>query len=221
MDYLPHAILLLPLAAAAAIFLGVRRSPSASALLATASALVTLVLAFLMKGQADATATLLEWIPAGDITLDIGFKIDAHSKGMMIVVTLVGSLVHLFSLGYMKDDPGKARYFAGLALFMFSMTGIVLADNFAMMFVFWELVGVSSYLLIGHWFQKNSAAEAAKKAFLVNRIGDFGFMAGILLLWGVVGSVNFDDLEKSPPALAEPHAGLLTAAALCASSAAR
>ena len=98
MDYLPHAILLLPLAAAAAIFLGVRRSPGASALLATASALVTLVLAFLMKGQADATATLLEWIPAGDITLDIGFKIDAHSKGMMIVVTLVGSLVHLFSL---------------------------------------------------------------------------------------------------------------------------
>ena len=88
----------------------------------------------------------------------------------MIIVTFIGFLVHLFSLGYMKDDEGKARYFGGLALFMFSMTGIVLATNFVMMFIFWELVGVSSYILISHWYSKPSAADAAKKAFLTNRI---------------------------------------------------
>ena len=116
---------------------------------------------------------------------------------MILVVTLIGFLVHLFSLGYMKEDAGKARYFSGLSLFMFSMTGIVFADNLAMMFIFWELVGVSSYLLIGHWYHKNTAAEAAKKAFLVNRIGDFGFMIGILLIWGSFGSVYFVEIEDS------------------------
>ncbi len=85
---------------------------------------------------------------------------------MMIVVTGIGLLVHVFSLAYMKDDEAKARYFTGLSLFMFSMTGIVLANNFIMTFIFWELVGLSSYLLIGHWYQKDSAADAAKKAFL-------------------------------------------------------
>ena len=84
-----------------------------------------------------------------------------------------------------------ARYFAGLSLFMFSMLGIVLADNFVMMFIFWELVGVSSYLLIGHWYERPQAADAANKAFLVNRIGDFGFMVGILMLWGITGHVDF------------------------------
>ena len=104
---------------------------------------------------------------------------------MLVLVTGIGALIHIYSLGYMRDDDGKARYFAELSLFMFSMLGIVLANNFVMMFIFWELVGVSSYLLIGHWFTRDSAAEAANKAFLTNRIGDFGFMLGILMVWTV------------------------------------
>jgi len=100
----------------------------------------------------------------------------------------------------MKDDDAKARYFSGLSIFMFSMTGIVLADNFLMMFMFWELVGFSSYLLIGHWFQKESAADAAKKAFLANRVGDFGFLIGILMLWQITGALSFSGIADAAKA---------------------
>jgi len=113
---------------------------------------------------------------------------------MLVLVTGVGGLIHIYSLGYMRDDAGKSRYFAALSFFMFSMLGIVLANNFVMLFVFWELVGLSSYLLIGHWFERDTAADAAKKAFITNRIGDFGFMLGILMVWGATGSVLFDDI---------------------------
>ena len=114
---------------------------------------------------------------------------------MMMVVCGIGLLVHIFSLAYMDEDKSKARYFGNLSLFMFSMTGIVLAENFIMMFIFWELVGLSSYLLIGHWYQKDTAAEAAKKAFLSNRIGDFGFLIGILMTWVLAGSVVFSEMD--------------------------
>src|SRR5438445_2885327 len=113
---------------------------------------------------------------------------------MLVLVTGVGGLIHIYSLGYMRDDPGKSRYFAALSFFMFSMLGIVLANNFVMLFIFWELVGLSSYLLIGHWFERDAAADAAKKAFITSRIGDFGFMIGILMVWGATGSVLFDDI---------------------------
>ena len=113
---------------------------------------------------------------------------------MLVLVSGVGALIHIYSLGYMRDDPGKSRYFAALSLFMFSMLGIVLANNFVMMFIFWELVGLCSYLLIGHWFERDSAADAANKAFITNRIGDFGFMLGILMVWAATGSVVFDDI---------------------------
>jgi len=116
----------------------------------------------------------------------------------MLIVTSIGLLVHVFSLGYMKEDEAKIRFFGSLSLFMFSMTGIVLAGNLIMMFIFWELVGLSSYLLIGHWFEKASAAEASKKAFLTNRIGDFGFMIGILMLFTAnFGDVSFTGLKES------------------------
>ncbi len=192
-------ILLLPLASAAVILLGTRRAPGLSALISTGSVLATLVLAILLLGlPEDAAARPVSWLSLGEtLTINIGLLFDDLARGMMIIVTGIGSLVHLFSLGYMKDDDGKSRYFAALSLFMFSMTGIVLADNFVMMFLFWELVGVSSYLLIGHWFEKNSAADAAKKAFLTNRIGDFGFMIGILLVWVVTGSIYFDQIAAA------------------------
>jgi len=154
-----------------------------------------------------------DWISIGDFTISLGLKFDELSLGMMFVVTLVGWLVHIFSVVYMFSDEAKGRYFAGLSLFMFSMTGIVLADNFVMMFIFWELVGVSSYILIGHYFKKNSAAEACKKAFLVNRIGDFGFMSGILILWAMTGTIAFDEMRGAVEG-GGFAAGMITAATL-------
>src|SRR3954464_6607886 len=124
----------------------------------------------------------------------LGLVIDNLSRTMLLLVTGIGALIHIYSLGYMKEDQGKSRYFASLSFFMFSMLGVVLSNNFVMMFIFWELVGVSSYLLIGHWFERDSAAEAAKKAFLTNRVGDFGFMLGILMAWTATGSVIFHEI---------------------------
>lgn len=214
---LAWTLLLLPLAVAAAILLVLRRSPGTSALLSTGSAIATFVFAFLLSrsgGSSGAEIESFPWIHAGeDFRIDIGLTADRLSSGMMLIVTGIGALVHLFSLGYMKDDAGKSRYFAGLSLFLFSMTGIVLADNFVMMFLFWELVGVSSYILIGHWFQKDSAADAAKKAFLVNRIGDFGFMIGILLVWVLTGSIYFAEIAEAVGGVA--NAKLLNIAVLC------
>lgn len=208
-------ILLLPLFSAAAILLGLKKNANLSAMLATGSALATLLLCVLVLVTKDwSTITLLNWSEVGGLKLGIDLKIDQLSSGMMIVVTGVGALVHLFSLIYMKDDAGKARFFAGLSLFMFSMTGIVYSANLAMMFIFWELVGVSSYILIGHWFEKNSAADAAKKAFLTNRIGDFGFMIGILLLWAATKEISFTGLETAVKA-GSLSPGLLAAATLC------
>ena len=139
--------------------------------------------------------------------------IDQLSKGMLFVVTGVGALIHVYSLGYMEEDEGKSRYFAGLSLFMFSMLGIVFSNNFVMMFIFWELVGVSSYILIGHWFDQPAPPAAANKAFITNRIGDFGFMLGILMLWLFCGSVYFTDIHAMLPQLLA-HPAYLAAATL-------
>ncbi len=124
-----------------------------------------------------------EWIVLPGLKLEFGFLIDPLSILMLLVVTGVGSAIFYYSLEYMEQDEGYRRYFAGLSLFAFSMIGIVLSSNLLELFIFWELVGLSSYLLIGHWYQKPAAADAGKKAFLTNRIGDFGFLIGILLLW--------------------------------------
>ncbi len=207
-------ILLLPLLVAASILLGLKRWSGLTSLVSTGSALIALLLCIKLSAGEDAEAQSLTWINMGEhLQIDIGLILDELSRGMMLIVTSIGFLVHLFSLGYMKDDEGKSRYFAGLSLFMFSMTGIVLADNFIMMFIFWELVGVSSYILIGHWFEKKSAADAAKKAFLTNRIGDFGFMIGILLVWSLTGSFYFDEIAQAVGGVTNLH--LLNIAVLC------
>ena len=209
-------LLFLPLAVAAANQLVLKKSGLAP-IVSVASALATFVIALLLLGKNETAH--FAWATIGDFSINIGIKLDQLSTGMMIVVTGVGLLVHIFSLAYMKDDAAKARYFTGLSLFMFSMTGIVLADNFIMTFIFWELVGLSSYLLIGHWYQKDSAADAAKKAFLCNRIGDFGFMVGILMLWGITGHLAFDSMKGGLEAFqtANPaiFGGVLSAAVLC------
>ncbi|MAW11177.1 MAG: NADH-quinone oxidoreductase subunit L [Verrucomicrobiales bacterium] len=191
-------VLFLPLIASAVTLLLSRRRGALSSYISTASAFICLLITVsLVQNGDNKELGSFNWIQVGDFQLNIALELTGLGKGMLLVVTLIGFLVHLFSIGYMKEDSGMARYFGGLSLFMFSMTGIVLANNLAMMFIFWELVGVSSYLLIGHWYHKHSAAEAAKKAFLVNRIGDFGFMIGILLIWGAFGSVNFTEISNS------------------------
>src|SRR5678815_927339 len=135
------------------------------------------------------------WLDFGTaLRVPIGVVVDHLSAVMVLVVTGVGAFIHIYSLIYMGTDSGKARFFGNLSLFMFSMLGIVLANNFAMMFIFWELVGLSSYLLIGHWFTRDTAADAANKAFITNRIGDFGFMLGILMVWAWAGTVVFPEL---------------------------
>jgi NADH-quinone oxidoreductase subunit L len=133
---------------------------------------------------------LFTWIPAGTFVVEVGFVIDALTACLLIVVTTIGLLVHVYSIGYMSHDPGYWRFFAYLNLFMFSMLLLVLADNFLVIFVAWELVGLSSYLLIGFWYRKRSAALAAKKAFLVNRVGDVGFALGIMAIFVNTGTIH-------------------------------
>ncbi|MEE2714790.1 MAG: NADH-quinone oxidoreductase subunit L [Verrucomicrobiota bacterium] len=145
-------------------------------------------------GNAGQNALLPNGPGVNPLVFDISLQNDSLSRLMLLVVTLVGTLVHVFSLVYMREDNGHSRYFGALSFFMFSMLGIVLSANLVMMFIFWELVGVSSYLLISHWFEKPAAADAGKKAFITNRIGDVGFLLGILLVWQQAGSLAFDSL---------------------------
>jgi len=156
------------------------------------------------------------WVSIGNLHADFGSVFDQLSLVMLLVVTGVGFLIHVYSVGYMRDDPGFARYFSFLNLFLFFMTTLVLAGNVLVMFVGWEGVGLASYLLIGFWFQKKTAAAAGKKAFIVNRIGDFGFLIGIFLLLANFGSLTFSEiaakLTASPTAI---DAGVLTTICLC------
>ncbi|MDQ2867857.1 MAG: NADH-quinone oxidoreductase subunit L [Verrucomicrobiota bacterium] len=192
---LPWYALLIPLLASAIIVLFTQRARTLSAMISVAAVLLSFLCSCLIFARPEITATEIPWIEMrGLLHVPLGFVLDQLSKTMLLLVTGIGALIHIYSLGYMRDDAGKSRYFASLSLFIFSMLGIVLANNFVMMFIFWELVGVSSYLLIGHWFERDAAADAAKKAFLTNRVGDFGFMLGILMIWSATGSVVFDDI---------------------------
>ena len=147
----------------------------------------------LLEGSEDAHGYALHWftwIPAGDFVVEVGFLIDSLTACLLIVVTTIGLLVHIYSIGYMSHDPGYWRFFAYLNLFMFSMLLLVLGDSWLVVFVAWELVGLSSYLLIGFWYRRRSAALAAKKAFIVNRVGDIGFALGIMAIWVNTGAVG-------------------------------
>ena len=194
----PWIILFAPLAAAATILFVGQYSKPLSAGLAIGSAAVGCVLSWWLFFQPDPAGSLqFPWIEIGDaLRIPIGVTVDHLSKVMLVVVTTIATLVFTYSIGYMKTEEGYWRYFAGLALFLFSMLGIVLADNFMMMFIFWELVGLSSYILIGHYFKKDSAADASKQAFIVNRVGDFGFLLGILFLWAATGTLMFGELTS-------------------------
>ena len=208
-DMAPLAIaaLFLPLVSAVVIALFTRRNVTISAGISIGASLsaflISAMIFFQLRGAAAPETLNPNWLAIGDFKVDFGVTLDGLSQLMLLVVTGVGSAIHIYSWGYMREDRSVARYFAGLSLFMFSMLGIVLARNFVQMFIFWELVGVSSYLLIGHWYERASAADAAKKAFITNRIGDFGFLVGILMVWAALGTINFSsiaDMMKANPA---------------------
>ncbi len=147
--------------------------------------------------------TVYEWIQVGRVDVGITLRADAMSALMLTMVTSVSLLVVIFASGYMHGDPGYPRFFAAIALFVFSMCMLVLAGNFLLLFVFWEAVGLCSYLLIGFWFHKPSAAAAAKKAFVVNRIGDFGFLLGVFLIWTTFGTLDFEKVLADPALIQE------------------
>src|SRR5437899_489621 len=211
---LPWYALLLPLVSAGAITLFTRRLKTLSSLISVAAVLGSFVCSCLIFGQKGLSAPELKWIDFGTVfTVPFGFVLDDLSRMMLVLVSGIGALIHIYSLGYMRDDEGKSRYFAALSLFMFAMLGIVLANNFVMLFIFWELVAFTSYVLIGHWFERDAAADAANKAFFTNRIGDFGFMLGILLVWMSTGSVVFADIAPRLSILTS-HPAFLTIAAL-------
>jgi NADH-quinone oxidoreductase subunit L len=210
----PWVALLLPLFSAAVITLFTRRSKGLSSFLSVAAVLGSFVCSCLIFSQKEISATEVTWIDIqGVLTVPLGFVLDALSKTMLILVSGVGLLIHIYSLGYMREDKGESRYFAALSLFMFAMFGIVISNNFVMLFIFWELVGFTSYVLIAHWFERDAAAEAAKKAFLTTRVGDFGFMIGILMVWISTGSIVFDDIVPQLSKITS-NPGYLTAAAL-------
>jgi NADH-quinone oxidoreductase subunit L len=149
-----------------------------------------------VAGGQSVDVRLFPWISAGDFESWVVAHVDPLTAVMLLVVTGVGTLIHLYSAGYMHGDPGYARYFAYLNLFAFSMTMLVLAGNFLVLYVFWEAVGLCSYLLIGFWYTRHSAAQAGKKAFIVNRVGDFGFGLGIMWLWTALGTLDYGDVFK-------------------------
>ncbi len=154
---------------------------------------------------------LYTWASSGDLTISIGLYVDQLTAAMLMLVTIVSGLVHIYTMGYMHGDPGYARFFANIALFTFSMLMLVMSDNFLQLFVFWEAVGLCSYLLIGHWYERASARAAATKAFLVNRVGDFGFMLGILLVFVVFGTLQYQPVLSGAASQANTTVDLLGA----------
>ena len=153
------------------------------------------VFAFMeVAGGHESTLRLYTWVTSGILDVHIGIAIDRLTAVMLLLVTTVSTLVHIYTIGYMHGDPGYARFFSYIALFTFSMLMLVLADNFLQLFVFWEAVGLCSYLLIGHWYERPSACAAATKAFIVNRVGDFGFLLGLLLVLTTFNSLDYSDV---------------------------
>ena len=194
-------ILFLPLAAfLIQIFIG-KRLPRQGDWVAIGAVVTTLILAIAMFTSMlighephFAQEASFTWLDMGAFHIELGFLVDNITITMLLVVALISTMTHIFSIKYLEGDIRYSRYYAYLGLFTFSMNGIVLANNLISMYMFWELVGVSSYLLIGHWFEKESAADAAKKAFLTNRVGDIGFFIGIMLIFSTLGTFVFSEI---------------------------
>jgi len=177
------------------------------------SFLLTAMIFFAMRGAGGGAITepfiqrYFSWMPVGDLKIDAAFQLDQLSMMMTLVVTGVGMLIHIFSVGYMQDDPGYPRYFAYLNLFVFFMLLLVLGGNYPLLFIGWEGVGLCSYLLIGFWFSEKANADAGKKAFIVNRIGDFGFLIAMFLMFANMGTLDFTGVRTAAASL--PMGGAL------------
>src|SRR5436309_5219295 len=185
------------------------------------SFLISLRLFLAMLGQPQSELPILKdyftWIQAGPFQAQFGLMLDHLSGVMILIVSGIGFLIHIYSVGYMSHEDGFYRYFAYLNLFVFFMLTLVLANNYLLMFVGWEGVGLCSYLLIGFWFSRKSAADAGKKAFIVNRVGDFGFILAVLWIFSTFDSVDFRQVFAAAGLLPiEPlgHVGTLTAICL-------
>jgi NADH-quinone oxidoreductase subunit L len=180
--------------------IGDRISEIITTLFVSISAIISLILFYnVIVNQYESNVVIATWINSGTLNVNWSIKVDTLSSIMLVVVTLVSSLVHVYSIGYMAQDPHKTRFMAYLSLFTFSMLTLVTSDNFLQLFFGWEGVGLCSYFLIGFWFKKDSANEAAIKAFVVNRVGDFGLAIGIFLIFYMFGTVNYSEVFQQTP----------------------
>jgi NADH-quinone oxidoreductase subunit L len=219
MTTLVWLVIALPLAGAAILLLAGRRSDSWGHLLGCLAALasfaagVVLFVDMLGRHAEDRVVheTLFSWVPVGGLHVDFGLQLDALSMCFVLLITGVGSLIHIYSIGYMAEDPDRRRFFAYLNLFLAAMLLLVLADNYLGLYVGWEGVGLASYLLIGFWSYKPSAATAAKKAFVVNRVGDMGLAIAVMVMFAAIGSISFAGVFGAASQLGE---GTLTAIGL-------
>ncbi|MGO4443521.1 NADH-quinone oxidoreductase subunit L [Mycobacterium sp. 2YAF39] len=209
----------LPLAGAAILLLGGRRTNAWGHLLGTAASLGAFVVGALlftdMIGRDAEHRTIAEslfsWVPVAGLQVDFGLHLDQLSMCFVLLITGVGSLIHIYSIGYMAEDPERRRFFAYLNLFLSAMLLLVLADNYLGLYVGWEGVGLASYLLIGFWSYKPSAATAAKKAFVVNRVGDIGLAVALMVMFAYIGNISFEGVFAAAPQVSE---GVLTAIGL-------
>ncbi len=209
MENIEYLILFLPLLAAffSGFFgkiIGDRSSEIITSLFVSISALLSIYIFFKVLTQNYENNLLIaSWIHSGSLNINWSIKIDSVSSVMLVVVTLISSLVHIYSIGYMSSDPHKPRFMAYLSLFTFAMLTLVTSDNFLQLFFGWEGVGLCSYFLIGFWFKKETANKAAIKAFVVNRVGDFGFALGIFLIFYSFGTLNYNEIFNQVPQLRE------------------
>ncbi len=202
---LEYFILFLPLLAAfisgfLGKFIGHRSSEIITSLFTSVSAILSILIFYKVVDQSyENNIIIATWLNSGSLNVNWSIKIDALSSVMLVVVTLISALVHIYSIGYMSHDPHRSRFMAYLSLFTFSMLTLVTSDNFLQLFFGWEGVGLCSYFLIGFWFKKESANAAAIKAFIVNRVGDFGFALGIFLIFYLFGTINYDEVFQQIP----------------------
>src|SRR5215218_9007441 len=223
-------LIALPLAGAAVLLLSGRRTDRWGHLLGCAASIASfavgavLFAGMLGRGAEDRAVveTLYSWVPVAGLQVDFGLQLDQLSMCFVLLITGVGSLIHVYSIGYMAEDPQRRRFFAYLNLFLAAMLLLVLADNYLGLYVGWEGVGLASYLLIGFWQHKPSAATAAKKAFVVNRVGDIGLAVALMVMFAYIGSISFEGVFAAAPELGEGTLnaiGLLLLLAACGKSA--
>jgi NADH-quinone oxidoreductase subunit L len=191
-------------------YIGDRNSEIVTSLLVSISAILSVIVFYnVVFNQYEDNLIIATWINSGTLDVNWSMKIDSLSSVMLVVVTSVSALVHIYSIGYMSHDPHKPRFMAYLSLFTFAMLMLVTSDNFIQLFFGWEGVGLCSYFLIGFWFKKETANSAAIKAFVVNRVGDFGFALGIFLIFYLFGTVNYDEVFQQIPSVVDKRLNFL------------